>query len=102
MAVDLNDKLFTAVLENMGLLTDDEDVKKRIWSKYVACRSYLFTSGTSEKNLTAESSQAVETIALGINDLLNGIPGKTEFSPAFRMLSMHLASIGPPDTEEGG
>lgn len=99
MAVDLNDKLFMAVLDSMGILTDDEDVKKRIWAKYVACKSYLLKSGASEQNLTADSGEAVETIALGVNDLLNGIPGKTEFSPAFQLLSMHLASISP--TGEG-
>lgn len=99
MAVDLNDKLFLAVLDSMGILTDDEDVKKRIWAKYAACRRYLLKSGASEQNLTAESDEAVETIALGVNDLLNGVPGKTEFSPAFRLLSMHLASIRPPKNE---
>lgn len=100
MAIDLNDELFNAVLDSLGILTYDDDVMKRIWPKYIACKSYLLTSGASEKNLTADSSQAVETIALGINDLLNGMPGKTEFSPAFRMLSMHLASIKPKEEEE--
>ncbi len=93
MAIDLNDTLFTAVFESLGILTDDDDVKKQIWPKYVAVRGYLKTSGAAEQNLTAECDQAVETIALGVNDLLNGIPGKTEFSPAFRVMAMHLASI---------
>lgn len=96
MAIDLNDTLFSAVFESLGILTDDEDVKKRIWPKYTAVRAYLKTSGAAEQNLTAESAQAVETIALGVNDLLNGVPGKTEFSPAFRMMAMHLASISAP------
>lgn len=90
----MDDTLFKAVVSSLGYLTDDEDVLRRAYAKYRACYVYLLGAGAKKENLTAENAEAVETIAIGVNDLMNGMSGKTEFSPAFRLLSMHLASIG--------
>lgn len=89
----MNDEThFAEVLSCMGYETHDADVMARFRAFYSATKEYLLHSGMKETNL--HTKEAVAAIAIGINDLLNGEPGKETFSPAFKMLAMHLASRG--------
>lgn len=80
--------LLQQIKEHLGIITDDETVNASINLKIDAVKGYLESGGANfEKEINA---QAINCIAIGVNDLLNNKAGETKFSPAFNILAMQI------------
>ena len=84
-----DDELVNKVKEYLGIATDDEVVTRGIRMKTLTAKAYLIKGGAKHLNENFTDSD-VACIAVGVNDLLNAIPGETKFSPAFNTLALQI------------
>jgi hypothetical protein len=82
-------ELLEKVKDLIGITTDDAGVNSNIKLKILAVKGYLIKGGA--KHLIIEINETdITCIAIGVNDLLNGIPGETKFSPAFNIFALQI------------
>lgn len=82
-----NITLLQKVKNTLAITTDDID--NNLTSKIEAIKQYLIQAGAiiDDDNV---SDAVVNTIAIGVNDLLNNKAGETKFSPAFNILTKQI------------
>lgn len=84
-----DDELVSKVKEYLGITTDDEVITRGIKLKALTAKAYLIKGGATHLKENFTDSD-ITCIAVGVNDLLNGIPGETKFSPAFNTLALQI------------
>lgn len=82
------------VIEAMGYDPEEMDdmVMKRIQPLVEGCKTYLLNGGMNKAYIDTCDDQAVSTVQIGVNDMLNGKPGEAKYSPLFCMLATQLCS----------
>lgn len=87
--VSSDTELLTKVKEQLGITVDDAIINSNIKLKIMATKGYLLKGGA--KHLMTEINDIdIACIAIGVNDLLNGTPGETKFSPAFNIFAQQI------------
>lgn len=87
--VSRDTELLTKVKEQLGITVTDIVIENNINLKIMATKGYLLKGGA--KHLMTEINDIdIACIAIGVNDLLNGIPGETKFSPAFNIFAQQI------------
>lgn len=72
----------------MEILTVDKDFDRVLQLKICAVKGFLKNAGISESALA--TSEGIQCIAIGVDDLLNNAAGEVKFSPAFNLFAIQL------------
>lgn len=73
------------VLNSLGYPDDDSDLIKKVEVYINIVKGYLINAGAPQT--VGDNDNEFGCILIGVNDLLNNDSGKTDFSPAFKILA---------------
>lgn len=81
------------ILLNIGISDKDDDLINSVRFKAAAVIAYLNKGGAKIKPDSIADDE-LNCVSIGVNDLLNNTAGGTDFSPAFKMISLQICTVG--------